>query len=89
MEPLLVVRQAQVLVEACLVVAVVVELLVVVLSGVGQVLRPNVAMLRWVRISRPTGRHKINEKLRITILRIPRSSSSDGRQSLRRHAPES
>ena len=61
-----VVRQLRVLVEGCLVVAVVVVLLVTVLSDVGQALRPKVAMLRWVRTSKPTDRRRIIVMIRIT-----------------------
>ena len=88
--PLLVVRQLRVLAEACLVVAVVVVLLVVVLSDVGQVPRPKVAMLRWVRTSRPIDHQTRSPKWCLSLCcQYCRSSSSDGRQSLRRHAPES
>ena len=65
---LLVVRQFRVLVEACLVVAVVVVLLVMVLSDVGRALRPKVAMLRWVRTSKPTEPRNITDRILITML---------------------
>ena len=54
--------------RTCLVVAVVVVLHVVVLSDVDRVPRPKVAMLRWVRTSQPTDRHRTTETMLITTL---------------------
>ena len=85
---LLVVRQLLVSAEACLVVAVVVVLHVVVLSDVDRVPRPKVAMLRWVRTSRPTDRHRIIATMRTTTLptlpivvkrRLTKSTTTCGR----------